>query len=548
MIKKILALVVTISLGATGCSLLEGPDGADQGVIVLELYDAGGNSAAPALDEAFARALPTADSVVVKVYRPGTGRVPEVSRGVAISPPASTTQIELTVIAETGKRVAVELFQAGLMTFFGVDENVNVAKGQNTSVSIIARTFVLPGMWRDVALVDESTTFNLMWNRTPGAGFYRLQESSTPDFAVISFETVVVDTFVRINNGDLPGGDYYFRVAAENIYTQSEFAQHFVHVYAAPVISGISAPEVVRGQTVQVTVFGDHLNYPGTQVTIFGQTANILSAATDQLLVDLQVPAKAISDMVTVSNGLGTEVSTDFVRVQTIAYMTDVLGQGDTATAALFEQEIESYWQTIGYGAVRVMGKSFVLSPALFDVIIIGWDTASDASGWQGIYQPQADAIQNSGAMILGIGAGGASYFESIGLNIGLSKTQRRTQREVYVLDPSADIYNKPNPLNASPGSVLNVYTAPLELLGVPFSTNFTPYATVAPAMLVHPLVEEIDIIGAGTSSVNFLWGFNGANVSPDNLTPNGAWLLENVVVYLLGQGSGAIALPASGH
>ena len=58
----------------------------------------------------------------------------------------------------------------------------------------------------------------------------------------------------------------------------------------------------------------------------------------------------------------------------------------------------------------------------------------------------------------------------------------------------------------------------------------------------------KIDIIGAGTSSVNFLWGFNGADVSPDNLTPAGAWLLENVVVYLLGQGSGAIALPASGH
>ena len=60
----------------------------------------------------------------------------------------------------------------------------------------------------------------------------------------------------------------------------------------------------------------------------------------------------------------------------------------------------------------------------------------------------------------------------------------------------------------------------------MPFSNTFTPYATVAPLMLVHPLAEEIDIIGAGTSSVNFLWGFNDTDVSPDNLTPDGAWLL----------------------
>ncbi|MFQ5510280.1 MAG: hypothetical protein ACE5EO_00370 [Candidatus Krumholzibacteriia bacterium] len=545
MSKKILVLAVAISLAAVGCSLLESPDVEEHGVIVLRL--SGGGSAAAPMDDALARALPTADSVVVKVYRPGTGSQPEATKGVALNPPAGTAQVQLTVIAEAGKRVAVELFQAGLMTFFGVDEAVDVLRDQNTSVSIVARSFVLPAFWRDISVVDEGTTFNLMWNRTPGAGFYRFQESPVPDFSVISFEAGLTDTFTQVNGGDLPGGDYYFRVAAENIYTQSEFAEQYVHIYAAPAISGISAPEAMRSQVVQLTVFGEHLDYPGTQVWIFGRAASIVTAATDQLLVQVQVPLKGTSDVVMVDNALGTAWSADYVRVQNIAYITDVQGQGDTAAAALFEQEIESYWETTGQAAVRVLPKDFAVSPVLFDVVVIGWDAAQDVTGWQGAYQPQTDAIAQSGTMVLGIGAGGASYFENIGLTLGFGGAQTSFQSGLYVVDPADDVYNLPNPLNATAGSLLGVYTRNLEMLSVPFSgnNNVTPFAARAPLMLLHPLVEETTTVVLGTAT-NLLWGFNGVEVSPDNLTQDGAWLLENVVVYLLGKTAGGVVVPAA--
>ena len=289
--RKILALIVTIGLAVTGCSLIDSPEVPAQGVIVLQLTDNGG-AAAASLDPAMARALPLADSLVVKVYRPGSGTVPEVSQGVALNPPTSTTQVALTVIAEANKRVAVELFQSGVMTFFGVDENVDVVKDQDTAVSITARVFQVQSFSRDIFLVDDATTFNLIWNSTPGATFYEFHLSQTPDFSVINVVATVLDTFLQVNGGDLPGGDWYFRVAAENIYTQSEFVEQFVHVYAAPVISGVSAPEVLRSQTVPVDIFGEHLDYPATQVTIFGQTANILSSSVDHLLVEIQVPFK----------------------------------------------------------------------------------------------------------------------------------------------------------------------------------------------------------------------------------------------------------------
>lgn len=535
--KKILALVVTIGLAVTGCSLIDSPEVPSQGVIVLQLSDNG--AATASLDAAMARALPTADSLVVKVYRPGSGTVPEVSQGVALNPPTSTTQVALTVIAEANKRVAVELFQSGLMTFFGVDENVDVVKDQNTAVSITARVFQVPSFGRDIFLVDDATTFNLIWSSTPGATFYRFHLSQTPDFSVINVAVTVVDTFLQVNGGTLPGGDWYCRVAAENIYTQSEFVEQFVHVYAAPVISGVSAPEVLRSQTVQVDVFGDHLDYPATQVTMFGQTANILSSSVDHLLVEVQVPFKASSDVVTVSNLLGTGVSIDYVRVQTIAYiMNDILGDG--ATASAFEQEIESYWETVSQSAVRVLSKSFIVSPVLFDVVIIGWDTAKIAGDWQGLYQSQADAIAQSGAMVLGMGTGGAAYFESVGLNIGLASAQSSNQTEVYVIDPTEDIYSIPNALNMTAGSLLNVYSRSLPLLSVPFSNGISPFATAAPLLLMHPLVEQ-DVITIQGPATNFLWGFDTAVVDPVNMTLEGAQLFENVVVYLFTKAWGGV-------
>lgn len=517
-----------------GCSLIEDPgQRADRGVVVLHFVGRSGETSLSSGSPYAQRlALPVADSVRVCVFPAGATSDPEVCKGAFLSPPVDSVTLVLEVIAEDNKRVAVELYEGGKMAFFGVDEDVDVSPGVNTTVRITARSFEVASFWPDPPVVEDGKLFTLRWFSVLGAPSYRIQRSSVSDFSDITWETIVADTFWQ---GSVPSGDYFLRVAAENAYAVGEFTPLTVqplHVYGPPTITSVVAREMLRTQIDTIDVYGDHLDYPGTQAVVFGRPTPILASSPDCLVLEVDVPQRAFSSRVAVATSLGAAISADYVPVQTIAYIMGPLDTGDVLTAIDFESAIEGFGQSIDHSAVKIVPYTMVnlLDLSLFDLILVGLDTGTSGSDWGGGKTSTSDAVAQSGAMILGVGTGGAAYFERIGLDIGIGKSQVAFQSQMYVVDGADDIFNIPNGIPIPPDKRVELYGSAVRVLSVGFSSNFQPYATLQPFVQSYPLAEETSSSGPGVTS-NLLWGFEG---SPSRLSANGLATLENVVVHLI--------------
>ena len=272
MTSKTTIIAIILGLGLCGCTLLDAPEPADgEGTVTLHFVRNSPETSAslegPAL-AVFAHALPLADSVAVSVFfPPGPGKQKETQKGAAIPPAASTVSVELTVIAQDNKRVAVELFQGGRLLFFGVDEDVDVRAGENTRVSINTAPFEITAFFRDRIFVAAGVNFNFLWNRVQNASSYLFEASLDSDFSVVAFDTTVTDTVARAS---LAWGYYHFRVRPQNDYAMGDAsAVQSLYVYGAtgaPTISGLSTTEAPRGEVVTAT--GTNLDYPGTTVTL----------------------------------------------------------------------------------------------------------------------------------------------------------------------------------------------------------------------------------------------------------------------------------------
>jgi hypothetical protein len=475
----------------------------------------------------------------------------EVCQGLALNPPTDTAEMRLTVLAEAGKRVAVEVYNGGVLSFFGVDESVDVVAGQNSSVQIVATSYTTPTMWRDTPQVAESAGFNLIWNSTPGAWLYHFQESPLSDFSVISFETTTPDTIVP---GPLSAGDYYFRV--RNVYTPNAWSNtNMTHVYGPPVITSIvpNNDEYIRGDEVTVTINGNDLNYlPGMVVTLFGRTCTIDPQSTEsQLIATVTAGARAFSDVVRIRNNIGQSASSELVLIQTIAYIMGDLTSGDLQSAQDYKAAIDAIGADVWYGTVAIVPYALIdfIPMSAFEVIIVGWDSGTDMSNWGGGVSSRVAAIANSGSSVMGIGIGGAAFFEAAGIDLGLKDSEWTVQDEMYVLNGASQIFTQPHDLKRTDGSMIAVYAddgTPAGLLSLnhdffnpPPGVSF--FSTRAPTEFRFPFAEQD--LNSGTRGVNFLWGFHA---SPRSLSADGAMLSENVVVYLFREATSDLVLPTN--
>jgi hypothetical protein len=539
MIRMTLILALLMCLGAVGCSLLQEPELEGTGTVTLRFVgdDVGGVPSINGVSSPeLARALPLTDSVLVCVYRPDGGFDAEVCDGVGMNPPADSVTLSLTVIAENNKRVAVSLFQAGNLLFFGVDENVDVAKGQNTGVAITATSFEMGVFWRNQLRVSTETPFSFFWNHTPGASAYVLEVSGTPDFQN-PFPVLVVDTTLSVTPGTFQEGWHYFRVAATNGYAVTGYSNsQQIDIYGAPEITGFSPGEEIRGKVVTIT--GDDLDFPNTTVRLYGQECKVLSSERDQLVVE--IPAVCFSDAFTITNEAGSGTSTNPLFVQAIAYV-------GVTDALLYKNMIDGFGGAILNSTVDVVSSAFVngASWRAFDVIIIGGDTS-----WGSSEKTVADSIAASGAAIVGMGDGGVSYFQLMGYWIGQIVEDSRDN--IYVYDGSSPIYNTPNSIPlAQP--LIDIYASGGVKQSAVDANPVIPPVGVrvhalrdAPPSTLSPFIEQtVPAIGPG-AQLNFLWGFTA---SPTRLTQNGGLIFENVVVYAFDSGTSDVvpADPSSG-
>jgi hypothetical protein len=490
--------------------------------------------------DALAKAFSVADSIRINVYPPGTGTTPETGKGLYFTAGTDTVELKITVLAESNKRVSVELYEAGVMTFFGVNEDVDVSAGNDTRVSIQAVPFRMgllsvapPGaLW-------TGDSFTMSWPSIPASVNYHIQESPFPDFSVILWESFVVDTFLA---GTLPAGNYYFRVAGNNGYAHTAWDAAQIHMGGAPQILAISPAEVLRNDVVDFDVWGVDLDHPSTQVRVFGQLCTILISLPNYLQVRVGVPARAFSDLVTATNSFGSGASSQLMKVFTIAYIMGPSGSGDIGTANVYKALIEGYGGEVQNSAVYILPYN-IMNPvdlSVFDLIIVGHDTGTDSDNWGGgsiIGQGRADQIENAEAAVLGLGRGGASYFELAGLNIGIKSCVTGLSSSVWVASPLADIFNVPNRIAVPANRVLTLFSSSPLRLGVQSPpAGVGRYAAWSSPSSNFALADEaVSASGPGTLN-NFLWGFEG---DPGNLTPNyGAPLLENVVKFAFDDGT----------
>jgi len=548
--RSLAFICVTALLIGAGCSGIEAPDTGGTGVISLRFSGSTDAPGAPALSspgDSFAQALAVADHATVKVFRPGNDFDLEVSQSEAIPDPPVTLDMSLTVVAENNKRVAVELYESGSLIYFGVNDDVDVSAGKNTHVSVLASQYEAGGIWHEPALVGEGDDFQMEWNRVAQAQWYRVQESPFPDFSAISWEGTTPDTFMAVKGGDLPKGDYYFRVAAVNPYSESDFGPaHYVRVFGAPEPQGVSdgtaergPVEGMRGATgLYATVTGDNLDYPGTTVSVFGRPAEIVgSPQRTSMRIKFDIPAGAFSSRVTVTNPVGSSTSDGFVFVQNIAYIMGSSTQGDWASADDYKLLVDGFGDASGHSHVAIIPYNLLSLFAnldMFDLVIVGWDTGTDPANWAGGASAAVDLMDKTTAAVLGVGVGGCALFEAMGLDIGLYSTTAASQADVYVYDDADVIYNEPGQIAVPQSGYVDVYDVDASQLAVYVDvlnppSGVTAHARRAPLSALFPLIEQQ---GKNSNSC-FLWGFHE---SPAHLTAAGAQLTANVVVDLLGK------------
>ena len=251
------------------------------------------------------------------------------------------------------------------------------------------------------------------------------------------------------------------------------------------------------------------------------------------------IPSKAYTDVVTVSSILGSATSSAQLKVQAIAYILGDPSTGDWSTAEDHKLLIDTYGANIRNSTVLKMPYTDIdnADMTLFDIIIVGWDTGTRGD-WAGDVSSRAAAVQASRAPVLGIGVGGAAYFDVIGLDIG--RGDMGSEFSMWVPNKADPVFVDPNGVVFLPNGTVAMYGVIVPVLSVdivPQPLGVTIHALTQEFTTTSPFVEQEQAVNLITKT-NFLWGFHA---SPRSLSVDGVAVLENVVKHLFDYRNGAV-------
>ncbi len=469
------------------------------------------------------------DTAVVRVFRPGNPITQETSRAVPLS--GGDVDVSISCIAENGKRVSVDLYDGGLFTHHGYETGVNVVKGEQTAVSIDAYSFTVASLNVTPALVTEPETFDLNWYGAPAATHYDVQASTADDFAVIEWEQSVTDTFVSVQ---LSPGSHHFRVVPRTDYAQGPSCpEQFAYVQSASqdvVITGFSMPAAIPGDVI--TIFGENLDYPGTQAWIGSMQMQILSSSWGA--IDVRLPRAAYTESITVASTIGSDTMA-FV-VQRVAYVTN-----GGAFAPGYVAALEKHDDDFGFSGVAVLSVAELdtRDMGVFDIIIVAHDTGNSLSNWGGGVPTRANAIADTDANVLAIGRGGAVFLQLVGAVSASHVTTPDNDGDYYVAGGSEQIFTTPHsvgggfiPFTAAgaPSTTFLNYTATPAGANLYASTDCTRLVVCTGPNDQWVLADFRFNNPGGTPVVYFFWGYAD---SPDELTSQATDVLGNVMYML---------------
>jgi hypothetical protein len=472
------------------------------------------------------------DTAIVRVFRPGTPITQELERVVNIS--GASVDVSISCIAESGKRVSVDLYENGAFTHHGFTTGVNVVKGAQTPVSIDAYKFTVGSLnVTPSPLATEPELFELSWNRADAATSYDVQASASPDFATIQWQQSVTGT--NLDDVDLAPGGHYFRVVPRTPFAHGESCpEKFAYLQSASgdvVITSLSVPAAKPADVI--TIFGENFDYPGTQVTIGSMPMQILSSSWSSL--NVRIPRAATTESITVSNGLGSD--TEAFVVQRVAYVTS----GGAFTSG-YVTALEKHNDDFGYSGVAVvrLPELDTQDMSVFDVIVVAGDTGTNPGNWGGDAD-RATKIHETTANVLAMGRGGAVFLTLVGAITVSYQTEPDDDGKYYVENGSAQIFSAPHSVgggNVTFNGDKKPSTTWLDFAPVPAGANHYASTACTPWLLGCTDNGEgtlADFRFANTGGDPVLYFFWGYSDDPEQLTPNATDILGNIM-YLLYQ------------
>jgi hypothetical protein len=523
---------LVVAAGAMSCTSPHEPAPSD-GRIVLR-FEPGQAGAGPAALAAPASTAATFDSVVVRVFRPGS---PLVQEKAGSAPITGTEPIEMTLtcVAEDDKRVSVDLFTAGVMTYHGANLDVDVSPGVATDVGVDAYAFTIGALSVTPQVVPEGSSFSMSWNSAPAAAWYQLQSSATPDFAVIDWEQSVTDTVL---DTPAPTGAHYFRVVPSTQFAAGSAAgPEFGYVSGgsgALVVTGFDPGAAIPGETFAIV--GENLDFPGTRAWVGLDECAVLRATWDSLVVTL--PRPAMTNLVTVTSGdpgLGTDTSSSPFVALRVAYVT---GGGTYATEYIetLDKHSDDFGES-GVVAIPVEDLDW-RDMNVFDIVIVADDTGPFPASWGGGQPARAAAIAFSRANVLAIGKGGAVFLGLTGVTGAAHSQSADADGDYYAPDGSEQVFTTPHAVGGGfvDFSARPATTVYFDIAAAPIGVNL--YATTDCARLIvctgpndqWTLADFRFDNPGGTPVVYFFWGYAD---NPKDLTSSGTDVLGNVM-YLL--------------
>ncbi len=204
---------------------------------------------------------------------------------------------------------------------------------------------------------------------------------------------------------------------------------------------------------------------------------------------------------------------------KSVAFVYD----SDLAGANAFKSMIESELSTV---SVTLVKKSAVASTNLsgYAGIIAGPDTGQFYS-WNNA--AAVNQIKGSGKPVLGIGEGGASLFEEMGLSINWGHASTSQETTIYVLQTGHSVFKQPNALTIPGNRLLQIYQTPSRAI-----REYTGSISASVSKIARD-DNDSSYFTLTQEGKHILWSYEG---SPDKMSNNGKDLFANVVSYLITQ------------
>jgi hypothetical protein len=163
---------------------------------------------------------------------------------------------------------------------------------------------------------------------------------------------------------------------------------------------------------------------------------------------------------------------------------------------------------------------------SVYQVILIGPDTGNpgdpEDNPWGDPGEVQAGTIASFNRPIVGLGSGGALYFQALGLYIGWANTEAAVEDDALVTDPNQTYWREPNNVGIPGNGIVQLYNGAgsLRVVNLP-----GPIAGIVTVGHIPDNNEKFNLILENDRF--FLWGFEDG---PEDMSNRGRRTFLNIL------------------